>query len=479
MTDIKEDPYPAAGKLAAIVESSDDGIISKDLNGIVTSWNRGASLIFGYAAEEMIGRSITVLIPVDRTDEEPQILSKIRRGEKIDHYETVRQHKDGHLLDVSLSVSPILDENGNIIGASKIVRDVSRRKRADAEIAKLASIVEFSSDAIVSKDLNGIITSWNHGAQEMFGYTPEEAIGQPGTILMPPDLVDEEPGILERIRRGERIDHYETIRRHKDGTLLDISLNVSPVYDANGVIVGASKIARNITASKVAEAAMRETQIMHRLVDVQEFERHRIARDLHDHLGQQMTVLRLRIETLTEKTNGSLRTDIDEIRQIAFEIDKDIGFLSWELRPTELSDLGLEDAASSFVREWSTHYGIAASFEGNLDRSGVRLSEEFETNLYRVLQEGLNNTLKHANAKQVNVLLHVRGRHIVLMIEDDGVGFAKPDATEPASKGGRGLIGMRERAALLKGVLEVETGPGRGTTILVRIPFPEVQIPKP
>jgi PAS domain S-box-containing protein len=119
-----------AQHLAAIVESSDDAILTKDLNGIITSWNRGAERLFGYAAEEALGRSVTMLIPSDRPDEEPGILRRLRRGEKIDHYETVRQRKDGSLIHISLSVSPLRDDNGTIIGASKIARDITDRQNA-------------------------------------------------------------------------------------------------------------------------------------------------------------------------------------------------------------------------------------------------------------------------------------------------------------------------------------------------------------
>ena len=127
----------AAQHYAAIVESSTDAILSKDLNGIITSWNRGAQLLFGYTAEEAVGQPVTLLIPVDRHDEEPFILGRIRRGESVDHYETIRQTKDGRLIDISLTVSPIKNESGEIIGASKIARDISESKR-DAGAAEIA-----------------------------------------------------------------------------------------------------------------------------------------------------------------------------------------------------------------------------------------------------------------------------------------------------------------------------------------------------
>ena len=238
--------------LASIVESSDDAIVSKDLNGIITSWNRGAERIFGYTAEEAIGRPVTLLIPPDRVDEEPEILSRIRRGKKIDHYETVRRRKDGSLINISLTVSPVRGADGQIIGASKIARDITERRQSEQTTQRLAAIVESSDDAILTKDINGIITSWNQGAERLYGYTADETIGKPVTMLMPDDHLDEEAMILGRIRGGERIDHYETVRRHKDGSLIDISLTVSPLRNSDGKIVGASKIARDITERRRA-----------------------------------------------------------------------------------------------------------------------------------------------------------------------------------------------------------------------------------
>jgi PAS domain S-box-containing protein len=247
-------------RLAAIVTSSDDAIVSKDLHGTIMTWNRGAERLFGYTEDEAVGMPVTMLIPEDHVDEEPEILRRIARGEVIDHYETVRRRKDGRLVDVSLTVSPLRNAAGEVIGASKIARDISERGKAERSNARLAAIVEFSDDAIISKDLSSIIMSWNSGAERLFGYTAQEAIGQPVTMLMPPERFNEEPNILGRIKRGEVIDHYETVRRRKDGSLVDISLTVSPIRNAAGEVVGASKVARDITANKQIEQALRESE---------------------------------------------------------------------------------------------------------------------------------------------------------------------------------------------------------------------------
>ena len=247
--------------LASIVSSAEDAIISKNLQGIVTSWNQSAERIFGYTPDEMIGQPIVKLIPPNHAHEEQQILESIRRGKRVDHYEAERVRKDGRTINVSLTISPIRDPLGRIVGASKIARDVSERKRwqtAEAAQSFLGALVDSAEDAIISKDLNGIVTSWNPAAEGLYGYAAKEIVGKPISMLIPIDQPDEEPRILERIRRGERIEHYETKRVRKDGTLIDVSLTVSPIKDTLGRIIGASKIARDISESKRLESRERE-----------------------------------------------------------------------------------------------------------------------------------------------------------------------------------------------------------------------------
>src|SRR3954471_21457661 len=164
--------------LARVVESSDDAIVSKDLNGVITSWNQAAERLFGYSADEPVGRSVRMIIPADRQAEEDMVLGRIRAGQSMTHFETLRQRKDGTLIPISLTVSPIYNDAGRVIGASKIARDISDRARAAAATRRLAAVVESSDDAIITKDLNSTITSWNAAAERMFGYTAAEAIGQ-------------------------------------------------------------------------------------------------------------------------------------------------------------------------------------------------------------------------------------------------------------------------------------------------------------
>ena len=244
--------------LARVVESSDDAIVSKDLNGIILSWNRSAERIFGYTAAEAVGQSIRMIIPADRQSEEDTVLERIRAGQSVTQFETIRQRKDGQFVPISLTVSPIYDDRGVVIGASKIARDLSEHVRGQLATRRLKAIVESSDDAIISKDLDGVITSWNASAERMFGYTEQEAIGRSIRMLIPADLQGEEDVVLAKIRAGVKVDHYETIRQRKDGTSLRISLTVSPIRNDRGQIVGASKIARDITERSRLQALANE-----------------------------------------------------------------------------------------------------------------------------------------------------------------------------------------------------------------------------
>jgi PAS domain S-box-containing protein len=246
--------------LAAIVDSSDDAIISKSLNGIIVSWNNSAARIFGYSADEIIGRSILVLIPPELHEEEDKILSKVRAGERLDHYETIRVRKNGERFPVSLTISPIKDATGRIVGASKVARDISDRTKNDQSRFQLATIVDSADDAIVSKNLNGIVRTWNQGAIRMFGYTAEEMVGQPVLRLIPEELRYEEDEILRKLRAGERVDHYDTVRVKKSGERIEVSVTISPIRDASGQVIGASKIARDISDRRRMERLLVQSE---------------------------------------------------------------------------------------------------------------------------------------------------------------------------------------------------------------------------
>jgi len=247
-------------RLGAIVDSSNDAIISNDLNGMVTTWNAAAGRIFGYDAQDIVGHSVMTIVPPELQREQLEVMRRITQGEPVEHFETQRLRKGGEHIDVALTISPLRNTAGIITGASQIARDISERRRTEETRIRLAAIVESSDDAIISKDLDGIITSWNSGAKRLFGYEADEIVGHSVMRLIPRELHSEEPMILARLRAGQRVEHYESKRRRKNGELIDVSLTISPIKDSTGKVVGASKIARDITERKRSEAALIEKE---------------------------------------------------------------------------------------------------------------------------------------------------------------------------------------------------------------------------
>ncbi len=240
--------------LAAIMAASDDAIVSENLDGNIVSWNESAARIFGYSADEIIGRPVLLLIPPELHHEEDLILRKLTAGEQIEHYESVSVKKNGERFPVAVTISSIRDEAGKILGSTKIAHDMSDRAKNDDSRFRLAAIVDSAEDAIVSKDLNGIVKTWNQGAFRMFGYTAEEMVGQPILRLIPQELQYEEDEILRKLRAGGRVDHYDTIRVKKSGERFSVSVTISPIRDESGRVIGASKIARDMSDRKRMES---------------------------------------------------------------------------------------------------------------------------------------------------------------------------------------------------------------------------------
>ena len=361
---------------------------------------------------------------------------------------------------------------------------ISGLRRIQHRLAEQRDLLQVTlssiGDAVITTDTKGRVTFMNEVATRLTGW--EDASSNGVALKEVFRITNEETGepVADPVKRvletGGAVGlANHTILKSKTGREIPIDDSAAPIRDG-GEIKGVVLVFADVTERRLAERARRETEIMHRIVNAQEAERHRIARDLHDHLGQQMTALRLQIESVADEFSDdpALADAMDDVQEAAQKVDRDIGYLSWELRPTELEQLGLENALSSFVREWSSQHGIAAEFLTSQSDNGTttrRLAQTAETNLYRIAQEALNNVVKHADAESVNVLLQHRDDQTVLIIEDDGRGFDHEiHTTDGSTPGGLGLLGMQERASLLKGALEIDSTPGSGTTILARIP---------
>ncbi|HYP28035.1 MAG TPA: PAS domain S-box protein [Blastocatellia bacterium] len=255
--------------LRVTLASIGDAVISTDVEGRVTLMNGVAESLTGWAESEAMGRPLEEIFQIineqGRQPVDSPALRALSEGAVVglaNH--TLLIARDGTERPIDDSAAPIRDDEGQVVGVVLVFHDITGRRQAEQARAHLAAIVESSDDAIVSKSLQGVITSWNIGAEKVFGYTAAEAIGQPITMLIPSGHIAEEPVILDRIRRGETVDHYETVRRRKDGTLINISLTVSPIRDEAGNIIGASKIARDITDRRQAQEALRMSEERYR-----------------------------------------------------------------------------------------------------------------------------------------------------------------------------------------------------------------------
>jgi diguanylate cyclase (GGDEF)-like protein/PAS domain S-box-containing protein len=250
-------------RLAAVVEYSGDAIISNTPDGIITSVNPAAERMLGYSRQEIVGKSIDLLIPGDRTGEMNAILAKIRAGQAVEGFETIRVRKDGTAFPVSLTVSPILDVDGTVIGATAIPRDVTETRQAFEDAQRLAAVVKFSGEAIVSTSSDGIVTSCNPAAERLYGYSSEQMIGKSVILLSGGDSAEstgEVETALAKVAAGQSVVNFERIERRRDGTVFPASVTISPICDAAGAVVGTSAITRDVTEARTtAETARRLT----------------------------------------------------------------------------------------------------------------------------------------------------------------------------------------------------------------------------
>ena len=440
-----------------------------------------------------------------------ELFKEQRRSLNVEFPIRTRDHDVRYWSFSASSPGTLRDGRRFIIG---MALDITDRKGVERFFRESDSRLRLMMDsvedyAIMMLDAEGRIEMWNSGAERIFGYTAAEVTGQDiGIIFTPEDRRREIPLLERETAREKGRASDERWHMRKNGTRFYVSGVLSPLHDGDGAVTGYVKIARDLTEQRRAEEELRRTndelevrvrertfelakvneslrdeiseriqterdrvRLLRQIVRAQEDERRRIARDIHDQIGQQMTALRLNLAAIDQGYggDGEVREKLELTKTIAERLDADVDFLAWELRPAALDDIGVAGAIGTFVRQWSRYSGVEAQFHTTgLDKE--RLSPETETNLYRIMQEALNNTMKYAKASLVDVLLERRDRQVVLIVEDNGVGFDPAEAVGDESDKAMGLIGMRERAALVGGTLQIESRPKQGTTIFVRVP---------
>jgi PAS domain S-box-containing protein len=465
------------------------------LDGTILRANRAELAFLGYSREEYVGHSITEF-HVDRQVID-DILDRLRRGEAIKNYPARVRARDGSFRDV-LITSNTYQKGGRFIHTRCFTYDITERLRLEEARNRLAAIVESSDDAIIGKDLNGIILAWNVGAERIFGYTAEEIVGRSVTVLIPPERLAEETSILDRLKRGERVDHFETVRLRKDGTPVDISLTVSPIKDSQGRVVGASKISRDITERKRLDeerahlleneqAARQMADHANRLKD--EFLAtlsHELRTPLNAILGW-ATLLRsgkLRREELEHGYEVIERNARNQAQLIEDLLDMSrimSGKIHLELGRLELAPI--IEAAIEAVTPAADAKGIV--LEHQFD-PGAGTVKGDPTRIQQVVWNLLANGIKFTpRGGRVTVKLEGRGSQVEIQVSDTGMGikpeflphlferFRQADSSTTRQYGGLGLgLGIvRDLVEAHGGTVSAESGgEGLGSTFKVRLP---------
>ncbi len=448
-------------------------------------WANKAELrLLGYAREEYVGRNITEF----HVDEKviTNMLLRLKNNEELEGIEARLRCKDGTVRYVSIS-SSTYREDEQFIHTRCVTLDLTEQKRAAEVQEKLSAIVESSDDAIISKDLNGIIRSWNRGAQRIFGYTEEEIIGQHISTLAVPDRIDEFPDILGRLARGERIDHYQTKRKTKDGRVLTISLTVSPLRDAAGTITGASKVARDITERENQERALEHANAVLRQAndDLQQFA-YSASHDLQEPLRMVSTYT----ELLQQEFGSELGIEAREYLGYVLKGSQRMEQLLADLRAYTLASTSDQvpnegvDAGTTLDRALA-NLGASIKDSGALiTRSALPHVKLHEFQMTQLFQNLIGNAIRYRSQTppQIHIGAHRKGGEWVFSVRDNGIGidpqykeqvfelFKRLHSLAVYPGTGLGLSICKRIVERAGGRIWVESEPGRGSTFFFTLP---------
>jgi PAS domain S-box-containing protein len=466
------------GLLAAIVASSDDAIISKNLDGIITSWNKSAERIFGYTPEEAIGHHITLIIPSERHAEESDILARLRRGERVDHFYTVRRRKDGTLLDVSLTISPVRDSSGRVIGASKVARDITAQKQAERALRESEQRFRVITDAspimVWMSGTDKLCYYFNKGWLDFTGRTLEQESGNGWAENVHPADFDRCLQIYVANFDARRPFEMEYRMRHRTGQYRWILDRGVPRYAPDGTFEGYVGGCLDIHDQKEAAEKVRIADDMTRLMKAQDEERRRIARELHDSAGQTLTVLGLSLAQLVERAQviaPELAKKGKEIEGVVQQLHREIRTTSYLLHPPLLDECGLASALNLYVEGLAERSDVAITLD--VADNVRRLPSDIELAIFRLVQECLTNIHRHSGSKTAGIRVAREGESVRAEVRDQGKGISSERLSEIQSHGsGVGIRGIRERIRQFNGEMKIESN-GSGTTVIVSIPMPK------
>ena len=492
----------AQARLAAIVESSDDAIISKNLNGIINSWNATAERIFGYSAQEAIGQPITIIIPPELREEEAQILKRIGDGERIEHFETVRVTKQGKRVNISLAVSPIKDSQGRVIGTSTIARDITlgtiaeKALREKQELLRAAFTQTYSFLAILSND--GTIIDANRAALEGTGFARNEVIGSKFWDVwwhsLPEELAIAKTAV-DTAAKGLAV-REECQYALRDGTIRFADRTLNPVHNEAGevVMIVASGLdmtehrqLRSMLEDRVRERTreleaknvelVRQTDVVRelsaRLLQIQDEERRRIARELHDSVGQMLAAVSMNMAHVHHEAGAlspGARKALEDNTGLLEQLSGEIRTISHLLHPPLLDEVGLQSALQWYIDGFGERSKIKVDLE--LPDNFGRLPRNLEITLFRVVQECLTNIHRHSGSSTAAIRVARSENEVRLEVRDAGKGIPTEAQTSLSSGklSGVGLRGMHERLRQMGGQLDVQSN-GNGTLILATLPI--------
>ena len=482
-----------SSRLAAIVQSSDDAIVAKDLNGIVTSWNSSAERIFGYSEQEVLGKPIALIIPPELQPEELEILRRLRAGERIDHFETVRVAKGGKRILVSLTISPVKDSSGTIVGASKIARDITRIKQVEQALRESEQRMRFCLEAANigtwDWDIESGSVRWSENMERIHGQEPGAFRGNVEAFLE--GICDEDRQAvklaMEEALVGDGKYQAEYRQKRADGSLGWMEAHGQVIYDSSNRPAKMMGVCRDISERKLSEEALKEAHeqldarvkertseldlaqerlraLSARLLQMQDDERRRIARELHDTAGQILVALNLTLvplEQALQKDNPALARQVTESLGLVEELSRDLRTMSHLLHPPLLDEAGLLSAVRWYVEGFAARSKIQVDVQ--LDPNIGRLPAELETAIFRIVQECLTNIHRHSGSSSASIAILRDVQKVSVEICDQGKGIRMP------VRAGVGIQGMRERVRQLGGQLEIDSGKS-GTRITAIFP---------
>ena len=473
----------------------DYAILMLDPSGKIISWNEGAQRIKGYNEEEIIGRHMSIFYtPAEIAHGEPHY--NLLQAEKFGRFEQEgeRVRKDGSVFWANIVFTAIRDPNGKLLGFAKVTRDITERKRSEAQITYMARLMEDTSDAIFSMDTSYNIRTWNKAAELLYGYTFAEVKGKLARTVLKTQMSED---VLDAIREKMTRNGYwkgEIYYLTKAGTRLTVLLSASAVKNSEGAPDGFVMVCRDFTERKKLELQLEQfnkeleeqvrkktaelnqsyqdiRQLASHLQDIREEERAGIAREIHDELGQQLTGLKMDLSWMSKRK--AMQED-NELRQKAVTVTSlldttimTVRRIATELRPSILDDLGLVAAIEWQCQEFERRSGICTEFNSTL--AEFVHSSAIAIGLFRICQESMTNVARHAAASRIRISLQEElDEYILLKIEDDGKGF---EVRTTGSKKTLGLLGMKERALMMGGEFRIDSEPGKGTTLFVTVPI--------